>query len=488
MYENGSSYSIFGRIVDNVIEKGETNEYKNDSEDNWFEKLIEEQDTRIAEKEKSQSVNAIMKKNEEFFIDGKFNPNLLKNYLIENYNIIYVAEIGFFMFDKCWNKVNEESIKHIAQDKLGDRVRAYMLDEIVKLLKSKVLIPLEKLNKNKNRIVVNNGTLDITDWEHPKFCKDKFFLEDYCTIRLNCNYDREAKCPAFEDFLKTTFEGDEARKNIIYELLGYCLTSSTRFHKAFILYGEGSNGKSVLLNVIEKLVTRKNVSSVSMSDLDKAFSRASLYDKLVNISSEQENRITDTAYFKKVVSGDLIDAQHKFKPLFEFNPICKMMLAMNKLPETQDKTDGFYRRCLIIPFNRKFSASEQNRKLNEKLEHELDGILQLALMGLKQLSRNGDFTYSSIADEVLNQYKYDNNPVEQFLDECIVQDKSGQVICNELFNKYRVYCSENSIKCTSSAIFGKEVRKKFDNIIERKYLTIKEAGKREYVYTGIKWL
>lgn len=432
-----------------------------------------------------------------YFVEGKFNPNLLKDELLQEYKIIYVVEIGFFLYNKYWLCINEEIIKKICQDKLGNKARAYMIDEVVKLLKSKVIIPVDFINRNKERIVLQNGTLDISDWSRPKFYEDKFYPEDYSTIQLNCNYISNAECPNFDNFLKTTFDNDMERILLAGEILGYCLTPSTTLQKAFVFYGEGSNGKSVLLNVIEKLLTRKNIASVSMSDLNKHFSRATLQGKLVNISSEQEKDVMDTDNLKKIISGDLIDAQHKFKPQFEFNPTCKMVFAMNKLPVTRDKSHGYYRRFIMIPFDRIFAEHEQDKNLSNKLKNELDGILQFALAGLKRLAINGDFTHSSKAEQLLNQYKYDNNPVEQFFEEYVEIDENSEVSVQKLFNLYMSFCHDNNIRPLSSSNFGKEVQKKYRDIVEKKYLTmtthditditsLSVIKKRHYVYTGLK--
>lgn len=425
-------------------------------------------------------------KSNRYFFEGKFNPNALKDEILEEYDLIYVESSGFYRFQQYWKLISEQEIKHICQEKLGYSARASRIDEVVNLLKSKVLINPNLINKNRNRLALKNGTLDLSNWVNPKFYKDMFFKEDYTTIQLDCNFDKDAKCNEFKRFLNTTFENDKERIDLVNEVIGYCLTPSTIFQKAIILYGEGSNGKSVLLNTVEKLLTGKNISSVSMNDLDKTFSRGALQNKLLNVSSEQEGYIGDTAYFKKIVAGDTIDAQFKFKDQFEFRPFCKMLFAMNRLPATRDKTEGFYRRCLIIPFNRIFKEHEQDKQLEDKLAKELDGILQLALEGLKRLSLNSRFAKSKKSEDVLNEYKYDNDPVEQFCAEHILLDEKGQVSVDELYRTYRNFCEESNIKALAKSNFGKEFNKKYRGKTEKKYLTVKELGIRQYMYTGVK--
>lgn len=425
-------------------------------------------------------------KSNKYFFQGMFNPNVLKDEIIKEYDLIYVESSGFYRFGQYWKTISEQEIKQICQSKLGYSARSGRIDGVVNLLKAKVFIHPELINHNRNRLVLKNGTLDLSNWANPVFHENTFYREDYSTIQLNCNYDKKAECNEFQHFLSTTFESDKDRINLVCEIIGYCLTPSTIFQKAIILYGEGSNGKSVLLNTIENLLTTKNISSVSMNDLDKPFSRGALQNKLLNISSEQEGYISDTAYFKKVVAGDTIDAQFKFKDQFEFRPFCKMLFAMNRLPATKDRTEGFYRRCLIIPFNRIFKEYEQDKQLEEKLSKELDGILLMALEGLKRLAYNAGFTKSKKSEDVLNEYKYDNDPVEQFCAEHIELDKDGRVSVDELYSAYKNFCEESNIGKLTKNNFGKVLKKKFRDNIERKYETIKELRIRQYVYTGIK--
>lgn len=422
---------------------------------------------------------------EQFFKNGKFEPISLQNEILKENDIMYVPQLGIYIFNKYWNKVDEEFIAKLCKDKLMNRARKSYINETVDLIKKEVYIPFENLNINRNRLVLKNGTLDLSDWCNIRFYPNKYFKDDYCMIQLNCEYNEGAAAPVFQEFLSSTFEGDNELICLACEIIGYCLTSSIKHEKAFLFYGEGSNGKSIFINVIEKILTLKNISSVSLSDLDKPFSRSALQYKLVNISSEQEGFISDTAYLKKIVSGDIIDAQYKFKDQFEFRPYCKMVFATNNLPMSKDRTNGFYRRFITIPFNRIFKENEQDKELTGKLERELDGILQLALVGLKRLYENGKFTSSQKANKLLNQYKYENNPALQFFEENVVEDKMGQVFSDDLYKAYTTFCQGNGIRAMSSANFGKEIKSRYN--ITKSYVTIKELNiARKYVYNGIR--
>ena len=420
----------------------------------------------------------------EFYFDGgEFVPTLLEEDIENENDIIYVSSIGFFIFNKYWKRVEDNEIKKLAKNKLENKAKPNYINSVTELIKVEKSISIEKININRNRIVLLNGTLDLFDWSNPVFYKNKFFKEDYCTIQLQCKYNEKSKCKRFNSFLNEIFEDDIERINIIQEMLGYILTPSTKFEKAFLFYGTGANGKSKLLNLIDNLLTDTNVSEIGLNDLDKPFSRSALYGKLVNKSAELESKINDTGYFKRICSGDKIDCQFKFKDSFEFKPFSRMIFCMNNLPQFTglDKSNGLYRRFIIMPFEVTIPEEKQDRDLDDKLKAELDGILQFALVGLKRLGENNKFTTSRKCEDLLKQYKVESNPLEQFLMDYTSENLDSYVVCNKLYKIYKDYCKNNGYKELNNVHFGREILKKFPN--SKKQITIN--SKREYIYSGI---
>lgn len=304
-----------------------------------------------------------------FFEDGKFKAVNLREYYLELNELIYVVETGFYKWNgQVWQYKKENEISQELDTILDYETGNYRINETMGILQKKQNKDITYINKNRNRLVLKNGTLDLTDWLSPIFYEDKYFKDDYCTIQLNVNYNPNMLSPSWANYLKTTFDNDKERMNLVGEMLGYCLQPQCNLEKAFLLYGTGGNGKSVLLNVIDMIFTTENVSEVSMADLDKPFSRSAIYGKLINKSSELDTKVMDTSYFKKLVSGEYVDAQFKFKDVFKFRNISKMVFSMNSLPTVKDRSDGFYRRLIIIPFLKKFEGKDKDINLSYKLE------------------------------------------------------------------------------------------------------------------------
>jgi putative DNA primase/helicase len=426
---------------------------------------------------------------DKYFKDKDFIAERLVKDILEENEIIHIEGLDYFRWNgQIWVSVDNSFLVNQCRRKLREKSNKNRIENTLYLIKAEASKNIEILNMNRNNLVLKNGTLDLTEWDNIAFNKNKFFQNDYCTIQLNANYDEDAKCPEFMKYLNTIFEGDTQRVDLIGEMIGYCLTTSTKFQKAFILYGDGSNGKSVLIDIICALINLENVCSVSMTDLIQPFERVRLKNKLVNVSTEQENAINDTSYLKKCISGDLISAQEKYKPQFTFSPFCKMIFATNKLIEMKDTSHGAYRRFITIPFNKRIRDEEQDRTLTRRIiENELDGVLQFALKGLGRLAVNDSFSKSELSEELLNEFKTENNPVQMFINEYIdiTDNNEDYIASNELFDRYVDFTEENKIKPQLSSVqFAKEMKKlgfkKSDNPI-----TINRI--RQRIYYGIKF-
>ncbi|OCZ49741.1 phage/plasmid primase, P4 family [Dehalobacter sp. TeCB1] len=419
----------------------------------------------------------------------KFDPEKATRHILSRHEIIHTPKQGYFLFSgKYWKPVEDNLIGKYIDQEMDIIAKPYHTDQILKHITRKRHIDYLEINKNRNRIVLANGTLDISDWKNPIFHKDTYFREDFSTIYFDYEYDQNAECPNFNKYLKSTFESNPENIYTIREIFGYCLTTSTKHEKIFLLYGEGGSGKSVLIDTLKTLVTDSNYASIPMSQLDKSFSRAGLKDKILNFSTEECSRLVkDSAitWLKAISSGDPIEAQFKNKDTFNFKPYCKQVFAMNDLPQIENFDDALQRRFVIIPFNKKFRGDEIDLELKEgKLHSEMSGILNFALFGLKRLAEQKDFTYSQESKNMLEEYRLESNSAERFAHFYLrVEDSDSYLKVNDVYEKYIGYCDENNEKNIKNSEFKKIIKRKFEMPIDRKMKKI--SCKTEEVYEGI---
>jgi putative DNA primase/helicase len=236
------------------------------------------------------------------------------------------------------------------------------------------------------------------------------------------------------------------------EIMGYCMTTETTAHKLFLFQGDGSNGKSVLCKVIEKLVGEENTSSISLSSMNKDFSIAEIVDKLVNISTESEIASLNTEKVKAISSGDSIQINAKFAGVYSYKPFAKLIFCVNNLPYMPDKTSAMRRRLVIIPFEYSYVEGEpvgkyqkkMDKDMERKLIKELAGIFNFALTGLERLEANKyKFTESKEAMARLNQYLEDNDPYLSYIRREIEAGLDKEVEQNTLHEHFTNWATEN---------------------------------------------
>ena len=181
-----------------------------------------------------------------------------------------------------------------------------------------------------------------------------------------------------------------------------------------MLYGVGSNGKSVFLALLESLFGRDNISAESLQKLEfDKYRLAKLFGKLVNICGDiPDIKMQKSENFKKLTSGfDLIDGENKYQNPFTFKYTTKLVFSANDIPEGK-KDKAYYRRWILIRFPNNFEGENADKSLITKLQtpEELSGFLNLALDGLKRLRENGKFSNEKSIEATQKEYELNSNP------------------------------------------------------------------------------
>jgi len=388
-----------------------------------------------------------------FYIDRKtgkvegLNSNAFVRYVVKNrLTVTFCAPGRFYSYAKgLWKYVDENRLARLLRKILHEFVPDFWTTR----LESEYLAAIareaprvEKMDAKRDFLNLKNGLLNLSTLR-----LEPHRPETLSTVRVPIRYDRRSKCPRFMAFLATIFEGDEELIAMVAEIFGYCLTTETRAHKAFLFYGKGSNGKSVLIEMLKCLLGKANISSVTLGELNKAFSRYELVDKLLNVATENElsEDALNTTYFKAIVSGEEIQVEKKHEQGFSYAPYCKLVFALNNLPYSKDKTLGFRRRLIVVPFNKTFEEGKADVFLQESLKEELPGILNFALAGLERLRKNRYvFSKAKAADRTLEEYTDKLNPVQRFVRERLcAADSSARIRYDSIMTAFADWAERN---------------------------------------------
>lgn len=242
------------------------------------------------------------------------------------------------------------------------------------------------------------------------------------TYVLPVEYDPDATAPAWEKRLLEWLP-DEGSRAIMQEFVGYSFIPYMGFEKALMIQGEGANGKSLFLETIQGLLGYKVVESINMRNLFSRFGSSELLGKILNIVNEagaEYLRGGAADEFKNLVSGGRIKADIKNKAPLTFNNTAKFIFAANHDIKTGDKSEGWLRRMLIVPFDQDFTKSETPKyEIMQELRGEYAGIFNWALEGLQRLMQNKAFSVSETATIKMADYRQKNDIAADFYANCL---------------------------------------------------------------------
>ncbi|HAT4226518.1 TPA: DNA primase [Clostridium perfringens] len=390
----------------------------------------------------------------------KFLPFVLAKHLSETRDVYYGGESFLIYENGVYNISGEKEAGRIIMDYMLPNycVMASIRDcrEQWDILVSK---DFDDFNRNPYLVNVRNGLLDIRDMSFNEHTPS--YLS---TVQLNVEYNPKVDCPQFKKFLNEVL--DCKLIPLVQEIVGYLLTTNTASQKAFVFWGPARTGKSTLLWVVEYLLLgKKNVSNIPWQEIGDKFKTAELLGKLANVFSDLPSKsIDDTGIFKVVTGEDYLMAEKKNKNPFKFKPFARLVFSCNELPRNYvDRTEGFYRRLIIVPFSRQIEKSKIDKSLKYKFQREKEGILNWALEGLKRLYENNfEFSENELTDGVKKEYKRENNNVISFVEECCELD--GLFSCSriEIYEAYKEFCVEAGLKALSQIKFNKELEGNFN--------------------------
>ncbi|EJT6170999.1 phage/plasmid primase, P4 family [Clostridium perfringens] len=390
----------------------------------------------------------------------KFLPFVLAKHLSETRDVYYGGESFLIYENGVYNISGEKEAGRIIMDYM---LPNYCIMASIRDCRDQWDILVSKdfddFNRNPYLVNVRNGLLDIRDMSFKEHTPS--YLS---TVQLNVEYNPQVDCPQFKKFLNEVL--DCKLIPLVQEIVGYLLTTNTASQKAFVFWGPARTGKSTLLWVVEYLLLgKKNVSNIPWQEIGDKFKTAELLGKLANVFSDLPSKsIDDTGIFKVVTGEDYLMAEKKNKNPFKFKPFARLVFSCNELPRNYvDRTEGFYRRLIIVPFNRQIEKSKIDKALKYKFQREKEGILNWALEGLKRLYENNfEFSENELTDGVKKEYKRENNNVISFVEECCELD--GLFSCSriELYEAYKEFCVEAGLKALSQIKFNKELEGNFN--------------------------
>lgn len=380
-----------------------------------------------------------------------------------------------------FKEISDAIIERKIMQLFNDDIPTKDVAEIMRRIRTQWFDPVEN-NIHPNLLNLENGILQLpgaTLIPHdPKFGFNHM---------IPIQFDAESKCPKFKNFLTEIFDGDKDKVRFIQDFFGYCLRHGNPDHKMLWLFGDGRNGKSTLLRVLEALLGETNVATLTLAQTSEQFLSYKLKDKLANIADENscDDKLLNTETIKLLSSEGKMTTRKIYGDCIEFRFLGKLIYSLNAIPRFKDYSDAFKERVIILIFKKQFLGKTQVQNLEQQFIEELPGILNWAIRGLQRITRQGKLlvpdSIKKDGDALLDE---GNSPI-QFIKLCCTVKEKAKTEKEKIYAEYKKFCEDSKLYAASNSVFFKRIRRKLGkNISEIR----PRSNSRKRMIRGLKLL
>ena len=332
----------------------------------------------------------------------------------------------------------------------------------------------------KNSLVVDLRT-SITS----ERTKDHFFSYE-CPVEITTK-----KTDFFKNFLNSIMLDDVENIHYLQRILGYTLSGSLKARSFFIFFGNGKNGKSIIMLLMKAVLNSsyKQIMKEVFIQTNKSSHVETMEVKGARMCVLNElncDEKLNESFIKSLTGGDPISARPLYKDVVTFNPICKIFICSNNKPCFDANDTANVDRVKLIPFNARFVQNPT--KPNERqcilnidkilIDDHIDEWFTWLLVGAKNYFNDNLLNPPSAIKEAENQYIAEQSSFKSWVSEYIIESDKSRLNRASAFVHYEKYCIENSIKT--------EKKKKFFSLMLENYICLKSHGEECYKYIDIK--
>jgi putative DNA primase/helicase len=317
--------------------------------------------------------------------------------------------------------------------------RCAQFEDVLKL--ARPLPPTVINTRNAEVWIPNDGSRPTVQKHDPK---------SYLISVLDTEYDPAAECPLFDDALLGIFRDNHEPVEMVrhfWEFVGYAIQPRKNLPTWWLLYGEGSNGKSLVTSVLGALlgsaILPREVSDFANTGRNN-HALESLVGKLVVLDDDADvNVLLPESALKKLSESKLLEANPKNHPAFNFTSVATPVICVNGWPKTRDLSWGMLRKTYVVPFRRIFSEDESDVDLKMKIiDWEMSGVLNRALEGHARLRARKKFDVPKECRDAKVEWLRLANPLMDWVYTALENDPNEWVDLKELFSAYRAWCRE----------------------------------------------
>jgi len=422
----------------------------------------------------------IENKTKEYSLTDQWNAELFHRLNGDKARFNY-SENKWMVWDgKCWQyalngeeiRLAVSTVKHLLDTAANDvdlrRFRevldwckqSFSAQGIAKMLRlAQAINPIHpnELDTYPMLLNVENGMINLESGEfleHDRNC--------YLSKIAPVHYDHAAECPTWMQFLDTVMGGNQEMIAYLQKVVGYALTGKTSEQCMFILYGDGSNGKSTFITTLLDILGDYALNTPKETLMEQK--REGIRNDLVRLkgirfvaaAEGKRSNALDEALVKQLTGGDKITARALYQEYEDFEPEFKIFFATNYKPVVTGADHGIWRRLRPIPFTVRIADKDKDSELPAKLLQERAGILNWAIEGCLLWQREG-LQSPQVVEDALRQYKSEQDVLSEFIDSNCVTSLGAKVNKTLFHKKYQEYCAVSGADFLSIGKLRKEL-------------------------------
>lgn len=286
-----------------------------------------------------------------------------------------------------------------------------------------MMAPMKRESLDSAHVVVNNG---IFNKETKQL--EPFTPQFVATSKIQTNYVPTTTSPVLlepdgtpwtvDDWIMELADHDPEKNELLWQVLAASFNPGHSYNKAILFVSrEGNNGKGTYGQLIKNIVGLGNYSSLKIHDYSKRFEKKNLIGKVVNIADENPVGvyIDNVDDFKAAVTGDDISIEPKHKDSFPAVVKHVTIQMINGMPKFRDKTNSFYRRLVMVPFDHTFEGVEKKYIKSQFIRDPK--IKEYVLSKALEMDQFDTFIVPEATKTLLSEYKSENNNVFEFWDD-----------------------------------------------------------------------
>lgn len=281
-------------------------------------------------------------------------------------------------------------------------------------------------------------------------------------------YDPQATCPKFDAFLRRIQPSEEMR-GFIQRWFGLSMTG-LRVQRFAFFYGDGANGKSVLTDLISRMLDGYAHSAKIESftgDNRRRGGEATpdifplVWARMVRAAEPEEGQRLQEGLIKELTGGEAMLVRLLNQNFVEAHPFFKLTIGGNHKPEIRGTDDGIWRRVLLVLFGEKIPPDERDENLIDKLWEERSGILNWLIDGLIDYLERGLQEPAEVS-AATEEYRQDSDPVGRFLaTSCLITgDSTDRIDTAELGRALNLWLALNGMSTWTANTTGRRLNNK----------------------------